>query len=99
MDSDNAKQVAIESIFKKTLDMRMFRSGLAAMSYIASGMFDIFFNVETHPWDIIPGALIVEEAGGIVTDIEGNQITNKSTSVLATNGKMHEQMLKLLDDI
>jgi len=91
--------LALESIFQKTLHMRMFGSGLTAMSYIASGKFDVFFNVKTYPWDILPGALLVSEAGGVVTDINGNKITNQSTSVLATNGKVHSQMLKLLEGI
>ncbi len=91
--------LALESIFQKTLHMRMFGSGLTAMSYIASGKFDVFFNVKTYPWDILPGALLVTEAGGVVTDINGNKITNESTSVLATNGKVHSQMLKLLEGI
>ena len=91
--------LALDSIFKKTLHMRMFGSGLAAMSYVASGKFDVFFNVKTYPWDILPGALLVQEAGGVVTDIEGNKITTESMSVLATNGKVHDQMLQLLKDI
>lgn len=91
--------LALDSIFKKTLHMRIFGSGLAAMSYVASGKFDVYFNVKTYPWDILPGALLVQEAGGVVTDIEGNKITTESSSVLATNGKVHEQMLQLLKDI
>ena len=91
--------LALDSIFKKTLHMRMFGSGLAAMSYVASGKFDVFFNVKTYPWDILPGAFLVQEAGGVVTDIEGNKITTESMSVLATNGKVHDQMLQLLKDI
>jgi myo-inositol-1(or 4)-monophosphatase len=91
--------LALDSIFKKTLHMRMFGSGLAAMSYVASGKFDVFFNVQTYPWDILPGALLIQEAGGLVTDIEGNEITTESTSILATNGKVHDQMLHLLEDI
>jgi myo-inositol-1(or 4)-monophosphatase len=91
--------LALESIFNHTMHMRMFGSGLAAMSYIASGKFDVYFNVKTNPWDILPGALLIEEAGGLVTDIEGKKITNESTSVLATNGKVHNECLKLLENI
>jgi myo-inositol-1(or 4)-monophosphatase len=91
--------LALDNIFKKTLHMRIFGSGIAAMSYVASGKFDVYFNVKTYPWDILPGALLVQEAGGVVTDIEGNKITTESSSVLATNGKVHEQMLQLLKDI
>ena len=91
--------IALDSIFNKTLHMRMFGSGLAAMTYVASGKFDVFFNISTHPWDILPGALIVEEAGGVVTDIQGKKINADSKSVLATNGKVPADMLKLLQDI
>lgn len=90
---------ALDSIFKKSLHMRMFGSGLAAMSYVAQGIFDVYFNVRTYPWDILPGALLIQEAGGTVTDIEGKKITTESTSVLATNGKVHKQMLELLKNI
>src|SRR3989338_8603284 len=91
--------VALDTIFNKTLHMRIFGSGLAAMTYVASGKFDIFFNISTYPWDILPGALLVEEAGGIVTDVQGKKITTDSKSVLATNGKVHADMLRLLQDI
>jgi len=91
--------LALDSVFKSALHMRMFGSGISAMCYIASGKFDVFFNVHTYPWDILPGALLIQEAGGKVTDIEGNKITAKSTAVLATNGKVHDQMLKLLKDV
>jgi len=46
----------------------------------------------------LPGALLVEEAGGKVTDIKGKKIGYESTSVLATNGKVHNQMLNVLEN-
>ncbi|OIN95260.1 hypothetical protein COS81_00135 [candidate division WWE3 bacterium CG06_land_8_20_14_3_00_42_16] len=90
---------ALEKIFEKTMHLRIFGCGLAAMTYVATGKFDIYFNVKTYSWDILPGALLVSEAKGKVTDIQGNEISNRSTSVLATNGKIHDQMLKLLKNI
>jgi len=89
----------LNSIFENIMHMRMYGSGLASMSYVAHGRFNIFFNIVTYPWDILPGVLLVEEAGGTVTDIQGNAINEKSTSVLATNGKVHQKMLKLLKNI
>src|SRR5688572_17810907 len=91
--------LALENIFNHTMHMRMFGSGLAAMTYIAAGTFDVFFNVKTNPWDILPGALLIQEAGGVATDIQGQKITYESTSVLATNGKVHHKMLKLLKNV
>jgi|SRR3989344_8391760 len=88
----------LQKISEATMSMRIFGSSLASMSYIASGKFDVYFTVQTSPWDFLPGALLIEEAGGKVTDIHGKEITSESTSVLATNGKVHDQMLELLKD-
>ena len=47
-----------------------------------------------HPWDICAGKLIVEEAGGLVTDFEGNEINIYSKKILASNGVIHDQIIK-----
>ena len=86
----------LDNIFENSLHMRIFGSSLASMTYIAEGKFDVFFNLQTSSWDILPGALIITEAGGMVTDINGNEVDYNSNSVLATNGKVHSQMIELL---
>jgi myo-inositol-1(or 4)-monophosphatase len=91
--------VALENIFNNAMQIRVLGSGLAAMEYISSSKFDVFFNVETKIWDILPAVCLIEEAGGKVTDIEGNKITMESKSVLVTNGRVHDQMLELLKNI
>lgn len=90
---------SLERVFEHTAHVRMFGSGSAAMSYIAEGRYDVFYNLATNPWDIIPGALLIEEAGGKVTDIMGEKISLDSTSVLATNGHVHAEMIELLKGI
>ena len=87
------------NIFEESMHMRMYGSCLSQMSYIASGRFETYFNIQSKPWDILPGVLLVQEAGGIVTDIKGKEIDYNSTSILATNGKIHNEMLKLLENI
>jgi myo-inositol-1(or 4)-monophosphatase len=87
---------ALDMVFQKTLHLRMFGSGLSALSYVSTGKFDVFFNVKTHAWDILPAVLLVENAGGKITDLQGNPVNLKTTSVLATNGHLHDQMLELL---
>ena len=89
----------LEEIFSNGMHMRMFGCGFADMTYIAGGNFDVFFEVKTNPWDILPGALLIQEAGGKVTDIKGEKISIKSTSVLATNGVAHKEMLALLKNV
>lgn len=72
--------------FKKALDVR--RSGSAALDLctIAAGRAELFFELQLSPWDYAAGTLIVKEAGGIVTTVEGTTITlDKPCSILASN--------------
>lgn len=86
----------LEKVFSQSMQVRMFGSTFASMTYIAEGKFDVYFNVRQKPWDILPGGLIIEEAGGIVTDIAGREVGLDSSSLLATSGKIHKEMLELL---
>lgn len=73
--------------FERSLDVR--RSGSAALDLcsIAAGRAELYFELKLSPWDYAAGALIVEEAGGRVTRVEGGPITlTEPCSVLATNG-------------
>ncbi|MCQ2496330.1 MAG: inositol monophosphatase [Lachnospiraceae bacterium] len=72
--------------FKKALDIR--RSGSAALDLcsIAAGRAELYFELILSPWDYAAGALIVEEAGGIVSDMDGNPIVyDRPCPVLARN--------------
>lgn len=72
--------------FTKALDIR--RSGSAALDLcsVAAGRAELYFEMLISPWDFAAGALILEEAGGIVTTIEGEKLTNfTKSSVLAKN--------------
>ena len=62
--------------FKKALDIR--RSGSAAIDLcsIAAGRAELYFELRLSPWDYAAGALIVEEAGGVVTTVEGGKISH-----------------------
>jgi myo-inositol-1(or 4)-monophosphatase len=95
----NARNKVISSlnqVFSKVLQIRILGSGSASLGYIADGKYDAFYNVKTHPWDILPGSLIVQESGGQVTDVLGKEITIDSTSILASNGKLHKQLVSLI---
>ncbi|MEI7590244.1 MAG: inositol monophosphatase family protein, partial [Deltaproteobacteria bacterium] len=74
------------------------RAGSAAldMAYLAMGRFDGFWELRLKAWDTAAGALLIREAGGMVTDLEGNEFTLSSPHILASNGKIHEQMLTVL---
>lgn len=74
------------------------RAGSAALdlAYVAAGRFDGFWELKLNPWDIAAGWLLVEEAGGIVTDMGGNDYHLESSSILASNGRIHKEMMDVL---
>ncbi|MDG6220984.1 MAG: inositol monophosphatase family protein [Candidatus Thermoplasmatota archaeon] len=80
--------------------MGVRRSGSAALDlcYVASGRLDIFWEISLKPWDTAAGILLVQEAGGKVTDFKGKAFSPYKGNVVATNGKVHEAALGLLGD-
>ncbi|QMT40624.1 inositol monophosphatase family protein [Neisseria shayeganii] len=74
------------------------REGAASLDLcaVACGRFDGFFEFNLKPWDIAAGALIVQEAGGIVTDLRGNEGWLESGDIVAANPKVLAQMLKII---
>jgi myo-inositol-1(or 4)-monophosphatase len=77
------------------------RAGSAALDlcYLAAGRFDGFWERELKPWDTAAGALIVAEAGGKVTDFKGNKYDLfKHREILASNGLIHRQMIKIINN-
>ena len=74
------------------------RDGSAALDlcYVAAGRFDGFWELKLHPWDVAAGKLLVEEAGGRVTDFRGGPLDIEGTETLASNGKIHADMVRVL---
>ena len=74
------------------------RPGSAALDlcYTAMGRFDGFWEAYLNPWDMAGGVLIVREAGGIVTTFDGGSFSIYGNHVLATNGRIHQQMVDVL---
>ncbi len=75
------------------------RCGSAALDlcYVACGRFDGFWELKLKPWDVAAGALIVEEAGGRVSDFDGRTFDPYNQRALASNGRIHEEMKKVLE--
>jgi myo-inositol-1(or 4)-monophosphatase len=78
------------------------RTGSAAidLAYVASGRLDFFWEFGLKPWDMAAGTLLVEEAGGRVSDMKGaaHSVTG-SEHLLADNGALHEQIVTMFGEI
>jgi myo-inositol-1(or 4)-monophosphatase len=75
------------------------RQGSAALdlAYLAAGRFDGFWELRLNPWDTAAGWILVEEAGGVVTDLSGKPYFLDSPSIVASNGAMHKELMEVLD--
>jgi myo-inositol-1(or 4)-monophosphatase len=71
------------------------RAGAAALdiAYVAAGRFDGFWELKLKPWDVAAGCLMVEEAGGKISDIDGSAWNILSPHILVSNSRIHEQMI------
>jgi len=74
------------------------RDGAAALDlcFVACGRFDGFWELSLHPWDVAAGGLILEEAGGKYSRFDGSPATIYDREILATNGRVHGAISKLL---
>jgi myo-inositol-1(or 4)-monophosphatase len=77
------------------------RAGSAALdlAYVASGRLDAFWEFNLNPWDVAAGILLVREAGGTVSDMEGRPVSLRGPHVLADNGLVHDPMLELFREV
>lgn len=85
-----------KELLLKSRAIRRLGSAALDLCYVASGVFDGYWEMKLHHWDFCAGKLIVEEAGGKVTNFIGNEIDIYSPELLATNGKIHNDLSEIL---
>ena len=76
------------------------RTGSAALDlcYVAAGRFDGFWEVKLSPWDMAAGVVILRAAGGRVTDLRGHEHSIYQSEVVASNGRIHDEMLAVISE-
>ena len=95
-DSDAYRPVAkhlLDVFYGRAASVRMMGSAAMALCYVAAGRLDGYVEKYIGQWDYMAGALIVQEAGGRVTDYDGLADFTQGNSVVATNGVIHQDML------
>ncbi|MFM2386312.1 MAG: hypothetical protein RL660_1069 [Bacteroidota bacterium] len=85
-----------EKFIRKGLPVRRLGSAAIDLCWVACGRFDGFWEYNLNPWDIAAGYLIVEEAGGKITNFKGDVYSVYDKETLATNGVIHQQMLDVV---
>lgn len=92
----------IESVslaLRRGYQLRDLGSACIDLAYVAAGRFELLWNAGLQPWDIAAGKLLVEEAGGLVTDQRGSPLNPLLRNpLLASNGILHQEFIDLLND-
>ena len=76
--------------------VRLLGSAVLAMTYVAAGRFDAYYHLSLMPWDIAAASLLIKEAGGVMTDWDGNPAGASGGGVAAANKSLHPQLRQLL---
>jgi len=95
-DSLNACLRAMNLISSEVRTVRLLGSAAIMLAWVACGRVTSYFEADMHVWDIAAGSLIIDEAGGKVTDVFGNPTSLTNRNLVSTNGKIHEELLKRL---
>jgi myo-inositol-1(or 4)-monophosphatase len=86
----------MKRVMGATAGIRRFGAAALDLAYVAAGRFDGFWEESLRPWDIAAGILLVEEAGGLVTDFEGRGSSMESGDVVASSDRLHRHLLDLV---
>jgi myo-inositol-1(or 4)-monophosphatase len=83
-------------IVKNTAGVRRAGAASLDLAYVAAGRLDGFWEIGLSPWDIAAGNLLIQEAGGLIGDFEGNDGYLESGNVVGGNPKIFVQLIKIL---
>ena len=96
LDHPNGPLEVFARLIRKGIPVRRLGSAAMDLCWVAAGRFDGFYEHELHAWDSAAGFLIVEEAGGKVTDLNNEVYSPFQPGIIATNGKIHDELQKVI---
>ena len=94
LDVPNGPLHVFNKLIREGVPVRRLGSAAIDLCWVAAGRFDGFYEHKLQAWDSAAGFLMVEEAGGKVTDFEDNYYSLYQPHILATNGKIHDELLR-----
>jgi myo-inositol-1(or 4)-monophosphatase len=97
LDTPNGPLEIFSKLIRKGIPVRRLGSAAMDLCWVAAGRFDGFYEHKLQAWDSAAGFLIVEEAGGKITDYKGDYYSLYQPHILATNGKIHEALLHCIN--
>ncbi|MDA3943005.1 MAG: inositol monophosphatase family protein [Bacteroidetes bacterium] len=85
-----------EHLMQNSRGLRRLGSAAVDLAYVACGRFEAFYEYGLNPWDVAAGAFIVQQAGGKITRFDGNTEAVFGKDIIASNGKIHQEMLQMI---
>jgi myo-inositol-1(or 4)-monophosphatase len=86
-----------QDVFQHSSGIRRMGSAATDLAYVAAGRFDGFWELGLSPWDMAAGSLMIEEAGGQLSDFWGEDSYIGSGYIIATNGYIHQDMVRIIE--
>ncbi len=96
LDMPNGPLEVFERLIRKGIPVRRLGSAAIDLCWVAAGRFDGFYEHKLQAWDSAAGFLMVEEAGGTITDFEGNYYSPYQPHLVATNGLIHNELIEVI---
>lgn len=100
-ESEKDLQIVIKNlkaVLPKCQDIRRLGSAALDLCYTAEGLYEGFYEINLKPWDVSAGILILQEAGGVVTDANGTQYDMfNDKCIVASNGLIHDKLVDLIN--
>jgi len=93
LDMPNGPLQCFERFIRQGIPVRRLGSAAIDLCWVAAGRFDGFYEHKLQAWDSAAGFLMVEEAGGKVTDMKGNTYSPYQPGIIASNGVLHDELL------
>ncbi|MEP6748290.1 MAG: inositol monophosphatase family protein [Bacteroidota bacterium] len=97
LNTPNSPLDVFSSLIRKGIPVRRLGSAAIDLCWVAAGRFDAFYEHKLQAWDSAAGFLIVEEAGGKVTDFKGNYYSPYQPHIIASNGQVHDALVKCVN--
>lgn len=89
---------AIEPVMARTAGLRRFGAASLDLAYVAAGRYDAYWEFGLAPWDVAAGILLIREAGGFVTELDGGSDPLNGDTILAANDALYEPVGRMLRD-
>lgn len=97
LDEENGPLQVFEKFIRKGIPVRRLGSAAIDLCWVAAGRFDGFYEHQLHAWDSAAGFIIVEEAGGKVTNLKGEKYSPYKFGLIATNGRIHNELVAVVN--